>query len=89
MHSQKYRLVKIDTERPQLVHTSILNKICYIAYLKVGERGWFLCEVVDEIELPHRIHTSEIQNIEYTCDNQVVVSTENTRYVFKVVSNEQ
>lgn len=85
MYSNKFVLKKIEEFRH---HNSIYNgaegKVCYLAYLKVGERGWILIEKND-YEYPHRLHTSVIQNVRYTCDNRVIVTTQNTQFTFEVV----
>ena len=87
MHNKKYRLKSIATDNMTDLHKNILGKVCYIAYFKVGERGWFFCDT-DETQPLHRIHTSCVKDVKYTRDNQVVVSTENTLYVFEVILDE-
>ena len=81
--SKKYRAVSVITNEPHEVHNNVQGKVCYPAYFKIGERGWFLCEM-SEILFPtpvHRIHTSYVKNIELT-ENGFIVHTENTRYEF-------
>lgn len=85
MYSNKFVLKKVEEFR---WHNSVYNgaegKVCYLAYLKVGERGWILIEKEDG-NYPHRLHTSVIQNVRYTCDNRVIVTTQNTQFTFEVV----
>lgn len=84
MYSRKYRLINIDSRRSTCVHAECLGKVCYLAFFKEGERGWFLCDVDDGTDYPvHRIHTSNVQSVKYF-DNgsMVIVSTENTDYEF-------
>lgn len=85
MYNKKYRLQNIETERKNPMHTEILGKVCYLAYFKVGERGWFLCDTEEAFDPVHRIHTSDVKDVQYTRGNQVIVSTENTKYVFEVI----
>ena len=91
MYNKKYRLLNIKTERENPMHAEILDKVCYLAYFKVGERGWFLCDIEEGFDPVHRIQTSEVRSVQYTRGRgkQVVVSTENTRYVFEVILDEK
>lgn len=60
------------------------GRICYPAYLNVGERGWILYEREDEPSCyPHRLHTSIIQDVKYSA-YRIIVTTENTRLTLKV-----
>lgn len=93
MYNKKYRLQNIETERNNPMHAEILGKVCYLAYFKKGERGWFLCDTEATFDCDtgatfdpvHRIHISEVKDVQYTRGNQVIVSTENTKYVFEVI----
>ena len=85
MYNKKYRLQNIETERKNPMHAEILGKVCYLAYFKKGERGWFLCDTEATFDPVHRIHTSEVKDVQYTRGNQVIVSTENTKDVFEVI----
>lgn len=90
MYNKKYILEKIEEFGD---HNSIYNgvegRIAYPAYFNVGERGWFLwVEYAWFGELAHRIHTSTIKSIEYTCDNQIIVITRNTKLTFTLVMND-
>lgn len=90
MYNKKYRLVEVEsfsTYNP--VHDNIRDKICYLAYLKEGERGWFLCETDNMFDPIHRIHTSTVKDVLYTRDNQIIVRTRNTKYVFKLILSEE
>ena len=89
MYSKKYRLQSIETANENPIHGEILGKVCYLAYFKVGERGWFLCDTEASSDRHvHRIHTSEVKVVEYhTRSHRVIVYTENTKYVFGVVSD--
>ena len=42
MYNKKYRLTNIITETYNPIHEDLTDKICYLAYFNVGERGWFL-----------------------------------------------
>ena len=84
MYDKKFRLVEIDAKKYNPMHEEILNKVCYPAYFVVGERGWFLCVVNEWPGGTHRVHTSLVDNILYA-DNQIIVVTENTKYVFEVI----
>lgn len=84
MHSKKYKLVKIEElRRHNPLYDGIEGCTCYLAYLKVGERGWILYQKND-YDWPHRIHTSIVQEVIYE-DDRVIVQTENTRFTFEVV----
>lgn len=86
MYSRKYRIEKIEEMN---AHNSIYNgvkgRVCYPAYLKAGERGWFLYERDEDwIEPVHRIHTSIIKSVEYT-GTQIFVVTQNTKFTFTLI----
>lgn len=89
-YNKKYRAVSVKTSEPREVHNNVEGKICYPAYFKVGERGWFLCEMSDVLfPTPvHRIHTSTVQKVEYY-DNGLTVYTENTTYEFAEVYDDE
>ena len=84
MYNKKYYCSKIVNlsgyNNP--IHDEIIGNVCYLAYFNVGERGWFLHE--SDWCYGNRIHTSVIKNVEYT-DNQVIVTTQNTKYVFDLI----
>lgn len=84
MYKKKYRLKSISSRRNNPMYAEILGKVCYIAYLNVGERGWFLCDTEEVIDPVHRIRTSEVKDVQYT-DNKVFVSTNNTKYEFEEI----
>lgn len=88
MYNKKYRLVEIKSTKSNPFHSSILNKVCYPAYLNIGERGWFLCDTEDYCDPVHRLHTTLIKDVKYTHDNKIIVTTENTEYVFEGITNE-
>lgn len=84
MYSKKYRITSVEEiDGYNFMHDGMEGKICYPAYLKVGERGWFLYDTEDWCNPVHRIHTSPIEDVKYT-DNQIIVKTENTVYTFTV-----
>lgn len=90
MYNKKYRFEKIEEfNRHNPIYEGMEGRICYPAYLKVGERGWILYEREDEPGCwPHRMHTSVIQNVEYAKDfkvSKIIVTTENTRYILGLV----
>ena len=84
MYSKKYRLTNIITELYNPIHDDLPNKVCYLAYLNKGERGWFLYQPNSWFDKANRIHTSVIKEVEYT-DNRVIVTTQNTKYVFELI----
>lgn len=90
MYNKKYTLEKIEefNEHNPIYDEIKLGDICYPAYLKPGEQGWFLWESSDSFDSPHRIHTSTIKNVEYTRGNQIIVTTLNTRFIFTVVKGD-
>ena len=90
MYDKKYILEKIEEfNRHNHIYDDMEGKVCYPAYFKVGERGWFLYETVEYLPFgyftsAHRIHTSTVENVEYL-DSCVVVKTHNTRLTFKLI----
>jgi hypothetical protein len=88
MYSKKYCCSKIerliDFDNP--IHDEVIGNVCYLAYLKVGERGWFLHD--SDWCYANRVHTSTIKDVEYT-DNQVIVTTQNTKYVFDLIVDDE
>ena len=83
MHNKKYRLDKIEEmNKHNPIYENMDGATCYLAYLNVGDRGWFLFE--DSWGLPHRIHTSTVRDVVYT-DGQVLVTTMNTKFTFTVI----
>lgn len=88
MYSKKYRIEKIEElNRPNPIYESIEGSLCYPAYFNIGERGWFLyIEDGGWYEYAHRIHTSIIKSVEYI-DDTIIVETQNTRFVFRLVSD--
>lgn len=85
MYNKKYKLTKIKTETYNPIHDDMENTVCFLAYLNIGERGWFLYRPNDWFDKMHRVHTSVIKEVEYT-DNKVVVTTQNTVYVFELIN---
>ena len=86
MYNKKYCLEKIEEfNRHNPIYDGIEGRICYLAYLNSGERGWFLYEDNDWFGMAHRIHTSTIKDVEYTRGNQVIVTTQNTKFTFTVI----
>lgn len=86
MYNKKYILENIEEfNKHNPVYDDAEGRICYLAYLNIGERGWFLCEKDDWFESVHRIHTSTIKNVEYL-EDQVIVETRNTRFTFTVAN---
>lgn len=84
MFNKKYCLDNIEEfNKHNPIYDDVEGQICYLAYLNVGERGWFLYE--DDWLGCHRIHTSVIKDIEYT-DNQVIVATQNTKFTFTLIN---
>lgn len=87
MYSKKYILEEIEEfNKPNPIYKDIKGAVCYPAYFAVGERGWFLWESKDWFSNMHRIHTSVIDNLIYIGNEKIIVTTQNTRFVFKLVS---
>jgi hypothetical protein len=85
MYNKKYVLESItEFNKHNPLYDDMEGSTCYLAYFNVGERGWFLWEANDWFGDTHRIHTSEVKEVEYR-DNQVVVTTQNTKFVFTMV----
>ena len=87
MYNKKYRIEKIEEiNRNSLVYDGVEGSIAYPAYFNIGERGWFLYIENGWREFAHRIHTSTIENVEYT-DDVIIVTTKNTKLTFRLVSD--
>ena len=84
MYNKKYRLDKIEEfGRHNYIYDDMKGSTCYLEYLNVGERGYFIYEN-EWFGKANRIHTSTIKDVVYT-DNQVLVETQNTRFTFTVI----
>ena len=87
MYNKKYRCSKIEelNNKNNPLHDEVIGQECYLAYLNIGESGLFLYNAEDWYgTYAHRVYTSEIKDVEYT-DNQVIVITMNTKYVFDLI----
>ena len=86
MYNKKYRLTKIEEfGRHNHLYDGIEGSVCYLVYLNVGERGWFLYERKDEYwYIPHRVHTSLVQSVDYSQEGKVILTTEHTRFIFEL-----
>lgn len=87
MYNIKYRLEKIEEfNGHNPIYDNIEGRVCYPAYLNVGERGWFLyIEDNGWHEYAHRIHTSVIKDVVSTRCNQIIVTTQNTKFTFTAI----
>lgn len=87
MYNKKYRIEKIEEfGRHNPLYDDMEGLTCYLVYLNPGERGWFLYEQHDFLNYPHRVHTSIIKDVVYA-DDQVIVTTQNTRFIFVLEGN--
>lgn len=86
MYNKKYRLEKIEEmNKHNSIYDDAEGSVCYLAYLNIGERGWFLREDDDWFfGEAHRIHTSTVKDVVYT-DKQVFVETRNTKFTFTLI----
>ena len=87
MYDKKYIIEKIEEfNKHNYIYENMEGSICYPAYFKVGEGGWFLYEAEDSLHITavHRIHTTEIKSVEYI-DDVIIVETQNTRLTFRVI----
>ena len=87
MYNKKYRIEKIEQfNHFNPIYVDVEGSIAYPAYFNVGERGWFLW-IEDFLikEFAHRIHTSVINDVEYIHDNQIIVTTQNTKFTFTLI----
>lgn len=88
MYDKKYRLTKIEEfGRHNHLYDDIEGSRCYLAYLNVGERGWFLYERMtdDYWHIPLRVHTSTVKDVDYSQEGKVILTTENTRFTFEEI----
>ena len=88
MYNKKYILEKIEEfNGHNHIYDDIEGRICHPAYFNIGERGWFLWIEDGWFDgFAHRIHTSIVKNVEYV-DDAIIVETQNTKFVFRVVVN--
>ena len=87
MYNKKYRLVKFEEfGRHNSLYDNMLGQVCYPVYFNVGERGWFLYDNDIWFEPLHRVHTTTIKEVTYMNDNQIIVTTQNTRFTFALIS---
>lgn len=88
MYNKKYRIEKIEEfNRHNSIYDGVEGRVAYPAYLNIGERGWFLYEEDEYGFWVHRIHTSVIKDVEYTRGNQIIVTTQNTKFTFTLIMN--
>lgn len=87
MYNKKYIIEKIEEfNGHNPIYEDVEGRVAYPAYFNVGERGWFLwIEDGWFNELAHRIHTSIVKDVEYTRGNQIIVTTQNTKFTFTLV----
>ena len=90
MYDKKYKLEKIEEfNEHNYIYDDMEGNVCYLAYFKEGERGWFLHETNGLESLfmsAHRIHTSPVESVEYL-EDAVIVKTRNTRFTFRLISD--
>lgn len=88
MYNKKYRLEKIEEfNGHNSIYDCVEGRVAYPAYLNIGERGWFLYEEDEYGFWAHRINTSVIKDVEYTRGNQIIVTTQNTKFTFTLIMN--
>lgn len=89
MYSKKYRITKVESNKCNPLHEEVKDTICHPAYLNVGERGWILYrpDEFSGFDMANRLHTSIVNNITYE-ENQIIVETENTKYVLELIEEE-
>jgi hypothetical protein len=87
MYNKRYLLEKIEEfNGHNPIYENVEGAVCYPAYFNVGERGWFLyIENIPWGEYAHRINTSIIKDVVYTRGNQIIVTTQNTKFTFTAI----
>jgi hypothetical protein len=86
MYNKKYRLENFEEfNEHNYIYATMLDCVCYPAYFNVGERGWFLYETDVWSVAAHRVHTSIVKDVQYTRDNKIIVTTQNTRLIFSLI----
>lgn len=87
MYNKKYILEKIEEfNGHNSIYDGVEGRVAYPAYFNVGERGWFLwIEDGWFNEFAHRIHTSIVKDVKYTRGNQIIVTTQNTKFTFTLI----
>ena len=85
MYNKKYIFASYEElNKHNFLYEDLVGCVCYLAYLKPGERGWYLYERPDDI-VPHRVHTSIVKDVKYADNGDIIVTTENTRFTFTEV----
>ena len=86
MYDKKYCLEKIEEfNRHNYIYEDAEESVCYPAYFKVGDRGWFLIETNEHGFISaHRIHTTVVKSVEYV-EDVIIVETQNTKFTFRVI----
>lgn len=86
MCNKKYRLENFEEfNGHNSMYATMLDCVCYPAYFNVGERGWFLYEIDVWSGTAHRVHTSIVKDVQYTHDNKIIVTTQNTKLTFALI----
>ena len=78
-----YKIIEIQPIEGNLhyVHSSILNCECEIKSATIGERGFLLVDVGDEIIGPHRILLSLVESVTASPDEKfITIRTEHSIY---------
>ena len=87
MLDTKYVIDKIDElSGRNCLHSEIEGKVCYPVYLNVGESGRLLVDYGTADQLLHIVRTAKVKDIETLQDNGFSITTENTKYTFRDVS---
>ena len=89
MYSKKYLITKVESNKCNPLHEEVKDTICHPAYLNVGERGWILYRPNEfpGLDMMHRLHTSIVNSVKYE-EDQIIVETENTKYVLELIKEE-
>lgn len=66
-------------------HDIILNCLCYLAYVKVGERAWILYQETHEYH-PHVCHLSTVQEVRRS-PGILTIETKNSIYTLREVES--
>ena len=72
-----------DGSRLRYIHAESYGAYCTPLRLNKGERGWIAIEPSDDPGSIHRLHLSNVEDIEIIPGSSIIVTTENTVYTLE------
>lgn len=81
MYDKRYILRYITEPPDESLYSDIVGNVCYPAYFRVGEKGWFLMMNDVENDVPQRVCIPVVKSVQFAGDG-FVVRTEGRRFSF-------